>query len=76
MKRKKLQKKDETHDIGKLLDIAWKVYQNRDSIHGDRCQQFRRGDHKKSSNGLKKSTSLKINVLFARKRDTGRTSVL
>lgn len=48
----------EMYDIGKLLNTAWKVYHNRDSKDGDRCQQNKRGDRRKSSNGLKRSTPL------------------
>lgn len=54
--KNKLSKMGEMHDIGKLLNTAWKIYQNKDSIDRNRSQQNRRGDQGKSSNVLKRST--------------------
>lgn len=54
--KNKLSKMGEMHDISKLLNTAWKIYQNRDSTDRNRCQQNRRGDQGKSSNVLKRST--------------------
>lgn len=47
-KKKKLSKMVEMHDLGKLLNTAWKVYQNRDSTDRERHQQNKGGDQRKS----------------------------
>lgn len=71
--RKKLQKIGEKEDIGKLLDMAWMVYQNKEpkdsntedrndchNCNGCKCQHSKKVSQEKASKVPRKGTSLPL----------------